>query len=120
MAYFSEGPKPVETNINHYRQIALLNVEGKIYWALIAKRLYSYLIEDNNYIKTSSQKGSIKGMVGCWKHTSMVWSALKEAKPTRSRLAMLWLNLANAYGTFPHKLIEFALRRCIKLNLELL
>ena len=103
--------KPVETNINHYRQIALLNVEGKIYWALIAKRLYSYLVEDNNYIKTSSQKGSIKGMAGCWEHTSMVWSALKEAKSTRSRLAMLWLDLANAYGTVPHKLIEFALRR---------
>ena len=40
-----------------------------------------------------------------------MWSALKEAKSTPSRLAMLWLDLANAYGTVPHKLIEFALRR---------
>ena len=103
--------QPAENNINHYRQIALLNVEGKIYWSLIANRLYSYLVEDNNYIKTESQKGSIKGMAGCWEHTSMVWSALKEAKSARSRLAMLWLDLANAYGTVPHKLIEFALRR---------
>ena len=91
--------------------MAWLDVEGKIYWSLIANRLYSYLVEDNNYIKTESQKGSIKGMAGCWEHTSMVWSALKEAKSARSRLAMLWLDLANAYGTVPHKLIEFALRR---------
>ena len=32
---------PVETNINDYRQIALLNVEDKLYWALVAKRLYA-------------------------------------------------------------------------------
>ena len=103
--------KPNQNNISDYRQIALLNVEGKLYWALVAKRLYSYLVEDNRYIKTSQQKGFIKGIAGCWEHTTMVWSALKDAKQSQSHLALLWLDLANAYGTVPHKLIEFALRR---------
>ena len=102
---------PKENKISDYRQIALLNVEGKLYWALVAKRLYSYLVEDNHYIKTNQQKGSIRGVAGCWEHTTMVWSALKDAKTSRSPLALLWLDLANAYGTVPHKLIEFALRR---------
>ena len=57
-----------------------MNVEGKIFWSLVSNRLYSFIVEDNKYIKTSSQKGSIKGMPGCWEHTNMVWSALKRAK----------------------------------------
>ena len=80
--------QPAENNINHYRQMAWLDVEGKIYWSLIANHLYSYLVEDNNFTKTESQKGSIKGMAGCWENTSMVWSALKEAYSAQSRLAI--------------------------------
>ena len=41
----------------------------------------------------------------------MVWSALKDARKSRHSLAVLWLDLANAYGSVPHKLIEFALKR---------
>ena len=103
--------KPTATDINDYRQIALMNVEGKIFWALVGKRLYQYLVEDNRYIKTVSQKGSIRKMAGCWEHTSMVWTALKDARSKRKTLAVLWLDLANAYGSDPHKLIEYALMR---------
>ena len=41
----------------------------------------------------------------------MVWSALKDARKSKSSVAVLWLDLANAYGSVPHKLIEFALKR---------
>ena len=41
----------------------------------------------------------------------MMWSALKDAKVSKSSMAILWLELANAYGSVPHKLIVFALRR---------
>ena len=41
----------------------------------------------------------------------MVWSALKDARSRLKTLAVLWLDLANAYGSVPHKLIEFSLRR---------
>ena len=41
----------------------------------------------------------------------MVWSALKDARKRKSSMALLWLDLANAYGSVPHKLIVFALRR---------
>ena len=41
----------------------------------------------------------------------MVWHALKEARTHKSTLATIWLDIANAYGYIPHKLIIFALRR---------
>ena len=103
--------KAKDTNINDFRQIALMNVEGKLFWALVADRLYRYIVDDNKYIKTSSQKGSIRNVPGCWEHTSMVWNALRDAKSSKNALAVLWLDLANAYGSVPHKLIEFALKR---------
>ena len=48
---------------------------------------------------------------GCWKHLSMVWHALKEAQDQKSNLAVIWLDIANAYGFIRHKLIVFALHR---------
>ena len=39
----------------------------------------------------------------------MVWAALKEAKSKNLSLATIWLDIANAYGSIPHKLITFAL-----------
>ena len=41
----------------------------------------------------------------------MVWHALKEARTHKSTLATIWLDIANAYGSIPHKLIIFALHR---------
>ena len=72
--------KANEKDIHDFRQIALMNVEGKLFWSLVSDRLYVYLLEDNKYIKTNAQKGSIRNMAGCWEHTSMVWSALNGAK----------------------------------------
>ena len=71
--------------------IALLNVEGKLF--------------------LSVQKCCMEKVPGCWEHISMVWAALKEAKSKNLSLATIWLDIANAYGSIPHKLIIFALFR---------
>ena len=57
------------------------------------------------------QKGCMEKVPGCWEHMSTVWSALKEARSNKSDLATIWLDIANAYGSIPHKLIFFALKR---------
>ena len=62
-------------------------------------------------INTPVQKGCMDKVPGCWEHMSMVWSALKEAHSTRSSLANIWLDIANAYGSIPHRLLFFALDR---------
>ena len=41
----------------------------------------------------------------------MVWNALKDARAQNSNLATIWLDIANAYGSIPHKLIVFAFHR---------
>ena len=42
---------------------------------------------------------------------SMVWEGLKSAKGGKSDLSAVWLDVANAYGSIPHRLIFFALKR---------
>ena len=80
---------PTPNNINDFRQIVLLNVEGELFWSLISERLYHYLVTNNELVSPYVQKGSMKKVAGCWKHTSMVWSALKDASADKCSLAVL-------------------------------
>ena len=75
------------------------------------KRLVKHIITNNNLINTSVQKGCMDKVPGCWEHMSKVWSALKEARSTKSSFANIWLDIANAYGSIPHRLLFFALER---------
>lgn len=51
-------------NISQFRHISLLNVEGKIFFSVVAHRLTSFL-ERNHYIDTTVQKAGIPGFSGC-------------------------------------------------------
>ena len=102
---------PSENKLSDFRPIALLNVEGKRFFSLVSKRLETHLIHNNKFINNSIQKGCMEKIPGCWEHLSMVWHALKEARDQKSNLAIIWLDIANAYGSIPHKLIVFALHR---------
>ena len=51
---------PRQSNLADYRQIALGNVEGKLFWSLIAQRFYQHLVAKNNMIDTTFRKGSIQ------------------------------------------------------------
>ena len=68
-------------------------------------------ITNNKFINTSVQKGCMEKVPGCWEHMSMVWSALKDARSDKLDLATIWLDIANAYGSIPHRVIFFALER---------
>ena len=109
---FAEGcftPKEKSASrLDQFRTISLLNVEGKIFFSIFAKRLTRYAIE-NGYIDPSIQKGGIPGFSGCVEHTSAVSQLVREAKRNRSDLTVVWLDLANAYGSIPHSLIKAAL-----------
>ena len=94
--------------IGNFRPISLLNVEGKIYFGVIARRLTNFLM-GNNYIDTSVQKAGIPGFPGCLEHCQMIWRAIREAKLNNKDLQVVWLDLANAYGAVPHDLIYKAL-----------
>ena len=40
----------------------------------------------------------------------MVWDSLKSAKHDKTSLSAIWFDVANAYGSVPHRLIYFALK----------
>ena len=101
-----EGAKEVRK----FRTISLLNVEGKIYFALKADRLTQF-IQGNRYIDESIQKGGIPGVSGCLEHTSLLTQLIREAKTERKNLVVTWLDIANAYGSIPHSLIMGSLRK---------
>ena len=50
-------------------------------------------------------------MSGCIEHTSVTTQIIKEASQNKRELAVIWLDLANAYRTIPHKLVELTLAR---------
>ena len=83
------------TVINQFQQISMLNVEGKIFFSVMASRVTKYLTK-NGYINTSVQKGGIPGVSGCFQHTAMVWRAIQRAKSEKLNLDVISLDLTNA------------------------
>ncbi len=75
---------------------------------VFANRLSSYLLE-NGFIDISVQKAGVPGFPGCVEHSAMIWHTIQLAKSNKQDLSVVWLDLANAYGSVPHKLIEFAM-----------
>ncbi|XP_072913309.1 uncharacterized protein [Hemitrygon akajei] len=96
------------TTLNQFRPISLLNVEGKIKFGILAERVSSFVIK-SGLVNTPVQKAGIPGFPGCLVHSSMIWHTIQEPKSLRRNLAVVWLDLANAYGSAPHGLIQFAM-----------
>ena len=88
--------KQNSTEINQFRPISLLNVEGNIFFSFMASRLTKYLTE-NGFINTSVQKGGIPGVSGCLGHATMIWEAIQREKSEKLNLDVIWLDLANAH-----------------------
>ena len=96
------------TDIGKFRTISLLNVEGKLFFSFKAKRLLDFTLA-NKYIDTTIQKGGIPGVSGCLEHTALLSQLIQEAKAEKKNLVVTWLDISNAYGSIPHKLIGKAL-----------
>ena len=114
-------------SLDQFRIISLLNTESKIF-GLLSRRLSDFIL-GNGYIDTSVQKGGVAGMPECLEHTGVLTQLLREVKPgclehtgvltqllrevkeNKGVLTVLWLDLAQAYGSIPHKLVKEALKR---------
>ena len=113
-AFISFIPKvenPKANVITDFRQIALLNVEGKLFFSLLSSRLTKHIVHKNKFIDLSVQKGCMEGIPGCWEHMAMLWDTLKESITNKNSVSTIWLDVANAYGSIPHQLIFLALKR---------
>ncbi len=73
------------------------------------EREIEQLVKSNGYIDTSCQTAGVPGFPGCVEHSAVIWEQIQRAKRERGDLHVVWLDLANAYGSVPHQLIEYAL-----------
>ena len=80
-----------------------------MFFSLKSERILDFALA-NGYIDTSIQKGGVPGVSGCLEHTAVVSQLIREAKKERKNLVVTWLDIANAYGSIPHKFIFKALR----------
>ena len=93
---------------SEFRPIAITNTVGKIFFSVISNRLQKYLVA-NNYIDRVTQKGFLFGLPGCLEHSFTLYEALRNAKDKKRQMVVAWIDLANAYGSVRHNLIQFAL-----------
>ena len=84
-------------SLTQFRPISLRNVEGNVFFTIMASRLTQYVMS-NRCIDTTIQKGGVPGVPGCIEHTTMIWESIQQARRNRLSLYVVWLELANAYG----------------------
>ena len=102
-------PKEEESKIlGQFRPISLLNIDGKVMFGIIANRIVKF-VQSNGYINESAQKAGVPGIPGCVEHVFSIWDIIQKTKAERGDIAMIWLDLANAYGSVPHSLIQAAM-----------
>lgn len=91
-----------------FRPISKTACAGKIVLSIVSDRLQIFLVK-NMYIPRKIQKGFLSGIAGCVEHSFMLFEAMKEAKEEKRQIVVSWIDLANAYGSVRHNLIQFAL-----------
>ena len=83
--------------ITNFRSISLLNVERKIFFGVLDRRMTTFPM-CNHYTNTSVQKAGIPGFPGCLEHSQMIWNSILSARRDKTELHVIWLDLANVYG----------------------
>jgi hypothetical protein len=109
MAYISLIAKSLKLDLpSEFRPIAVGDTAGKIFFSIIADRLQHYMIS-NSYIRRAIQKGFLSGIAGCIEHPFSLYEALRDAFKHQRSICTTWIDLANAFGSVKHNLIQFAL-----------
>lgn len=104
---YKKGPTD---NPQNYRMIALTSCIGKTYHLLLSSRFTSYLTS-NNYIDQTLQKAFLPGINGCIEHNIVLDEIIQNSKTKKKTVHITFFDLADAFGSVPHPLIQHTLRR---------
>ena len=92
---------------SNFRPIALTSCVGKLFTSILKDRWMDYMVS-SKYLNTSIQKAFVDGVPGCTVHHMKLLAAIDEACKKHKSLTVCWLDLANAYGSVHHNLIQFS------------
>ncbi|XP_046666778.1 leucine-rich repeat extensin-like protein 5 [Homalodisca vitripennis] len=99
--------KGAPDEISNWRPIALSDTAGKLLCSVFAHRLSSWLTD--NRLLSWAQKGFTLSE-GSLEHNFMLQELLDEGRRRGGELCLAWLDLANAFGSVPHRAVVAALR----------
>ena len=98
------------TSPANFRPIALTPAVSKLLSGILKDRWLRHM-RSNHYLDSNIQKAFLPTVPGVTEHQAKVASIIKSAKRRKRSLAIAWLDIANAYGSVHHALIQFALAR---------
>ena len=93
---------------SNFRPIALTSCVGKLFTSVMKNRWLTFMTS-NGYLDTSIQKAFLPGVSGCLEQYHKLSAAITDAHKHHRSLTVCWLDIANAYGSVHHGLIEFSL-----------
>ena len=89
----------------NFRPIALTSAVGKLFHRILASRIETYVLQ-NKIIDPRLQKGFLSGISGVQEHILTVNAIIDNAKEKGLPLCATFVDLRNAFGSIPHKLIH--------------
>ena len=93
------------TSPANFRPIALTPTISKLFSGIL--RLGH--MRANKYLNPDIQKAFLPTVPGVTEHQAKLSSIIQSAKQKKRSLAVAWLDIANAYGSVHHSLIQFSL-----------
>ena len=93
----------------HFRPNALTSCMGKVFTSILKERWLQYMIA-NEYLDTNTQKAFVRNIPGCTEQYQKLLGAVNEVFRRHKSISVCWVDLANAYGSVNHGLIDFTLQ----------
>ena len=94
----------------NFRPIALTPVLSKLFSRILKDRWLRHM-SINGYLNSEVQKAFLPSVPGVSEHQCKLAAIIKAARSSKHSLAVAWLDIANAYGSVHHSLIQFAMSR---------
>ncbi len=93
----------------NFRPIALTPTVSKLLSGILKDRWLRHMTT-NGYLDSDIQKAFLPVTPGVTEHQSKLAAIINAARRSKRSLAVAWLDIANAYGSVHHSLIQFVLQ----------
>jgi len=94
-----------KNDISNWRPLALGDSVPKLFAAVVADRLMAFAVNGNRL--SHPQKGFLRHE-GCHEHNFLLGQILEDSRRGGKDVVLGWLDLTNAFGSIPHRVIQDA------------